>query len=74
MDSNRGPSACQPNALPLGQTGSRLRWGRGKGGGGGGEWGGGRGEGVGEREAGMHTLFKPCTKSGGTQCIEWVLG
>ena len=21
--SNRGPSACQPNALPLGQTGSR---------------------------------------------------
>ena len=23
-DSNRGPSAYQPNALPLGQTGSRL--------------------------------------------------
>ena len=23
MDSNRGPSAYQPNALPLGQTGSR---------------------------------------------------
>ena len=22
-DSNRGPSACQPNALPVGQTGSR---------------------------------------------------
>ena len=24
MDSNRGPSAYQPNALPLGQTGSRA--------------------------------------------------
>ena len=24
-DSNRGPSAYQPNALPLGQTGSRER-------------------------------------------------
>ena len=23
-DSNRGPSAYQPNALPLGQTGSRM--------------------------------------------------
>ena len=28
--SNRGPSAYQPNALPLGQTGSRWRWGRGR--------------------------------------------
>ena len=27
-DSNRGPSAYQPNALPLGQTGSQARvWG-----------------------------------------------
>ena len=24
MDSNRGPSAYQPNALPLGQTGSHI--------------------------------------------------
>ena len=24
--SNRGPSAYQPNALPLGQTGSLTRW------------------------------------------------
>ena len=25
MVSNRGPSAYQPNALPLGQTGSQIR-------------------------------------------------
>ena len=25
-DSNRGPSAYQPSALPLGQTGSRMQW------------------------------------------------
>ena len=25
-ESNRGPSAYQPNALPLGQTGSQLRF------------------------------------------------
>ena len=26
MDSNQGPSAYQPNALPLGQTGSQNRF------------------------------------------------
>ena len=37
-DSNRGPSANQPKALPLGQTGSRRKQGHDASGGGGGGW------------------------------------